>query len=111
MAFGLLRGLWLVTVDWIKASAEKGYYVPEQDFEIIDWYPKCAHARLLAEKAAPASPGAKLLSSRRIYVGQTIFDCKLIKKLAGESGALVSSLNIVKKVGQVFIMFVLICLG
>lgn len=87
VAFGILRGLWLVTLDWIKASAETGSYVPEQDFEITNWYPKCAHTRLLAEKSSETLPGAKLLTSRKIYVGQTMFDSKLITKLTEECGA------------------------
>lgn len=90
VAFGILRGLWLVTVDWIKASAEAGYYVPEKDYEIIDWYPKCSHTRILA--AAGTLPGVTLLKSRRIYIGKTMFDRQLVLKLTSECGATVRAI-------------------
>jgi hypothetical protein len=103
VAFGILRGLWLVTVDWIKACAEAGHYVPEEDYEIIDWYPKCTHTRILASTGS--LPGATLLTSRRIYIGKTMFDRQLVQKLTSECGATVRAIHFGIMKNQAIVIF------
>jgi hypothetical protein len=87
VVFGILRGLWLVTADWLKISAEDEKYLPEQQYEIVEWFPKCKVTRLIAQERTGVLPGAKLLCSRHIHVGKTLFDSKLIRKLMEECGA------------------------
>ncbi|CAO3685879.1 unnamed protein product [Umbelopsis ramanniana] len=89
VVFGVLRGLWLVTADWLKLSAEDGKYLPEQQYEIVEWFPKCKVTRLMVQASPGVLPGAELLCSRHIYVGKTMFDSKLIKKLVEDCGATV----------------------
>ena len=63
--------------------------MPEQQYEIVEWFPKCKVTRLMVQASPGVLPGAELLCSRHIYVGKTMFDSKLIKKLIEECGATV----------------------
>lgn len=45
VAFGLLKGLWLLNPDWLLKSKEKGNYEPEGDYELLEWYPRANIAR------------------------------------------------------------------
>jgi hypothetical protein len=87
-----------VTADWLKLSAEDGKYLPEQPYEIVEWFPKGKVTRLMVQASPGVLPGAELLCSRHIYVGKTMFDSKLIKKLIEECGATVWPRDCIKKV-------------
>ncbi|XP_052774882.1 uncharacterized protein LOC128213319 [Mya arenaria] len=49
----LVRGLWLVTKEWVLLSLEAGRWIEEQEFEAHEIYPSCRVSRLERER----SPG------------------------------------------------------
>lgn len=56
---GMARGCWIVSPDWIKASAEAGYWLPEADYELGDAFPgaKVSCGRRICERPAEILPG------------------------------------------------------
>ncbi|CEP16988.1 hypothetical protein [Parasitella parasitica] len=45
LTLGFLRGAWILNPEWLIQSGNKGEYLAEDKFELVDWYPRAKAAR------------------------------------------------------------------
>merc|ERR1719244_784676 len=45
----LLKGIWVVSQEWVLASLEAGHWVEEEPYELVDFSPSIRNVRLLKE--------------------------------------------------------------
>lgn len=62
VTLGFLRGAWILNPEWLIQSEVKGEYLVEDNFELLDWYPRAKAARG-RERLLPPSTRIKIQSS------------------------------------------------
>ncbi|KAL9537947.1 hypothetical protein MBANPS3_011326 [Mucor bainieri] len=62
VTLGFLRGAWILSPEWLIQCEIKGEYIPENSFELLDWYPRAKAARQ-RERLIPSTTRIKVHSS------------------------------------------------
>ncbi|KAL7310738.1 hypothetical protein PS15m_010202 [Mucor circinelloides] len=62
VTLGFLRGAWILNPEWLIHCEIKGEYIPEDDFELLKWYPRAKEARK-RERLIPSTTHIKIDSS------------------------------------------------
>ena len=66
---GILRGCWIVSVEWVFASLEEGRWADEEAFERTDFSPAVRECRLSRQAFGPSLYRSRLLEDAgAIYV-------------------------------------------
>ncbi|KAG0765232.1 hypothetical protein G6F57_004926 [Rhizopus arrhizus] len=78
VALGLVKGLWILSPEWLMASKENGKYVAEDEYELLKWYPRANIAR----QRLPFMPSTTCIKVNSVSAGKE-FTEQLVRLAGG----------------------------